>query len=318
MGFHELRIPTPDWGSAGGPGWDTTIIEGDSGAEVRISRLASPRHRYNLAILVKSYEYLAELKTFYMARKGALYGFRYKDWADYTSHADGQTAPTPTDQLCGGVADGSNNDFQLQKVYTNDYVTRTRTITKPVANTVIVALDGVTQASGFSYNTTTGVITFTTPPANGVAVTAGFEFDVPVRFDKSADEWLQINMDNYGHGSTPPIILVELIDEKPFYDDIFYGGAASLAGDGIYDITVNMGRVIYFDPSGAAMYARLPNPVDLPLGGPYWHFVVKASDPDITVRDHLNNTIGTVSEGNDGRMVFLGIDENSDKVWILA
>lgn len=46
-----------------------------------------------------------------------------------------------------------------------------------------MALGGIAQASGWSVDTTTDLATFTNAPASGSAITAGFEFDVPVRFD---------------------------------------------------------------------------------------------------------------------------------------
>ena len=82
-----------------------------------------------------------------------------------------------------------------------------RSITKPVAGSVRVALGGVEQASGWSVSTTTGLVTFATPPPLGVAVTAGFEFDVPVRFDSDA---LEVTLDLERLGSITSIPLVEI------------------------------------------------------------------------------------------------------------
>jgi uncharacterized protein (TIGR02217 family) len=82
-----------------------------------------------------------------------------------------------------------------------------RTITKPVADTVRIALGGVGQLSGWSVDTTTGLITFAAAPGSGVAVTAGFEFDVPVRFDTDA---LDVTLDLERLGSITSIPLVEI------------------------------------------------------------------------------------------------------------
>ena len=43
-----------------------------------------------------------------------------------------------------------------------------------------IAFGGLKQASGGSVDTTTGLVTFSAAPGSGVAITAGFEFDVPV------------------------------------------------------------------------------------------------------------------------------------------
>ena len=71
----------------------------------------------------------------------------------------------------------------------------------------LVALNGVNQASGWTVDALTGIVTFTVAPANGVAVSAGFEFDVPVRFDS---ETMDVTLDFERLGSIDSIPLVEL------------------------------------------------------------------------------------------------------------
>ena len=93
------------------------------------------------------------------------------------------------------------------KRYTSGAQTWTRTITKPVAGTLLVALNGVNQASGWTVDALTGIVTFTVAPGNGVAVSAGFEFDVPVRFDS---ETMDVTLDFERLGSIDSIPLVEL------------------------------------------------------------------------------------------------------------
>ena len=106
-----------------------------------------------------------------------------------------------------GTGDGATTTFQLVKRYASGSQTWVRTITKPVAGSVIVALNGASQASGWSVDTTTGVITFTTAPGSGVAITAGFEFDVPVRLDTDA---LDVTLDLERLGSITSIPLLEI------------------------------------------------------------------------------------------------------------
>ncbi|PKP67590.1 MAG: TIGR02217 family protein, partial [Alphaproteobacteria bacterium HGW-Alphaproteobacteria-5] len=96
---------------------------------------------------------------------------------------------------------------QLVKAYTSGAQSWTRAITKPVAGTVRVALDGAEQLGGWSIDATTGVVTFDTAPATGVAVTAGFEFDVPVRFDTDT---LDVTLDLERLGSITSIPLLEI------------------------------------------------------------------------------------------------------------
>ena len=63
------------------------------------------------------------------------------------------------------------------------------------------------QMSGWTLDSTTGVITFTTAPANGVIGRAGFEFDVPVRFD---NDTLDVTLDVERLGSITSIALLEI------------------------------------------------------------------------------------------------------------
>jgi uncharacterized protein (TIGR02217 family) len=65
----------------------------------------------------------------------------------------------------------------------------------------------VEQMSGWALDTTTGMVTFTTAPANGVIIRAGFEFDVPVRFDTDT---LDVTLDIERLGSITSIPLLEI------------------------------------------------------------------------------------------------------------
>lgn len=182
MAFHEIRFPDNiSRGARGGPERRTQIVELASGDEERNASWANSRRRYDAAYGVRRADDLAAVVAFFEARNGRLYGFRWKDWGDYKSCLP-SGVPASTDQAIG-TGDGNTTGFQLSKDYNSGAQTWTRTITKPVAGTVALALDGIDQASGWSVDTTTGEITFATAPTSGTAITAGFEFDVPVRFD---------------------------------------------------------------------------------------------------------------------------------------
>ncbi|WER10339.1 DUF2460 domain-containing protein [Rhodobacter capsulatus] len=206
MMFHEVRFPDNiSRGARGGPERRTQIVELASGAEERNASWANSRRRYDVAYGIRRADDLAAVVAFFEARNGRLHGFRFKDWADFKSCLPSQT-PVSTDQPIG-AGNGSTNTFQLAKRYTSGAQSWTRAITKPVAGTVAIALNGTPQASGWSVSTTTGLITFTTAPAAGVAITAGFEFDVPVRFDTDA---LDVTLDLERLGSITSIPLVEI------------------------------------------------------------------------------------------------------------
>jgi uncharacterized protein (TIGR02217 family) len=82
-------------------------------------------------------------------------------------------------------------------------------VVKPVAGTVLLALDGGAQVEGasFSVDVVTGVVSFFVAPSAGVSVTAGFEFDVPVRFDTDR---IQTSAATFQAGEVPDVPVVEL------------------------------------------------------------------------------------------------------------
>ncbi len=206
MAFHEVRFPDNiSRGARGGPERRTQVVELASGDEERNASWANSRRRFDVAYGIRRADDLAAVVAFFEARNGRLHGFRYKDWADYKSALPSQTI-TATDQQIG-TGTGSQQTFQLTKRYTSGAQTWVRTLTKPVAGTVRVALGMVEQMSGWTVDTTTGLITFTTAPANGVIVRAGFEFDVPVRFDSDT---LDVTLDFERLGSITAIPLLEI------------------------------------------------------------------------------------------------------------
>ena len=206
MAFHEVRFPDNiGRGARGGPERRTQIVELASGDEERNASWANSRRRYDVAYGIRRADDLAAVVAFFEARNGRLHGFRFKDWADYKSGLPSAT-PSPTDQAIG-TGDGATTAFQLVKRYASGGQTWTRAITKPVAGTVRIALDGTEQVGGWSIDATTGLVSFDAAPASGVAVSVGFEFDVPVRFDSDV---LNVTLDIERLGSITSIPLLEI------------------------------------------------------------------------------------------------------------
>ena len=171
--FHEVRFPDAiAYGATGGPEYLTDIVILQSGFEQRNQNWDSARARYDVSTGIKNRMQATEVISFFRARKGRAYGFRFKDWSDYRV----------TGQLIG-TGNGTQTAFQLTKTYTSGGENETRPLKKPVSGTVKIYKDSVLQSSGVTVDYTTGVVTFTTAPAAGVLITADCEFDVPVRFD---------------------------------------------------------------------------------------------------------------------------------------
>ncbi len=210
MSFHEVRFPTEiSRGASGGPERRTDIVVLGSGYEERNARWAHARRHYNAGYGVKSLDHLHDVLAFFEERRGRLYGFRWKDHADWRS-CPPQTMPTALDQTIG-IGDGGTASFQLVKRYGSSFAPYDRPIKKPVDGSLLLAVDGAPQAEGaaFDLDTSTGLVTFRAGyvPASGATITAGYAFDVPVRFDTDK---LEVNIDGFRHGAIPSIPLVEI------------------------------------------------------------------------------------------------------------
>src|SRR5690242_7464279 len=170
MNFHEIRFPTTiAFHSSGGPERKTEIVTLGSGFEERNAVWANSRRRYDVGSGVKTLDDLSSVIAFFEARLARLYGFRFKDFADFKSCAPGASV-SPTDQAIA-TGDGATTAFQLTKTYTSGPASWVRKIAKPVNGTVRVAVAGVEQTAGIAIDPTTGLIAFDTAPANGAAIT---------------------------------------------------------------------------------------------------------------------------------------------------
>lgn len=208
--FHEALFPLAvAFGASGGPERRTEIVVLGSGHEERNSRWADSRRRYDAGSGLRSLDDLYEVAAFFEERRGRLYGFRYRDPLDHRSGAP-SAEPTPFDQGIG-TGNGAAAAFQLTKTYGAAHAPWTRQIDKPVAETVRIAVAGAEVAAGtaFTVNAATGVVTFQPGhvPGAGAAVTAGFRFDVPVRFDTDR---LEISLTAFQAGSLPSVPIVEI------------------------------------------------------------------------------------------------------------
>jgi uncharacterized protein (TIGR02217 family) len=204
--FHEILFPLDiALGSAGGPERRTEIVALASGREERNARWAHSRRRYDAGYGIKTFEALSLAIAFFEERRGMLHGFRWRDRLDHASAVPG-VAATAFDQAIG-TGDGETASFQLAKTYGGAFSPYARPIVKPVAGSVRIAVDGVELDDDYSVDVTTGVVTFDTPPGVGEAVTAGFLFDVPVRFNT---DYLEVDLSAFAAGAIPKIPLIEI------------------------------------------------------------------------------------------------------------
>lgn len=208
MSFHEVRFPADlSFGSVGGPERRTDIVQLTSGFEERNTPWAHSRRRYDAGLGLRSLDDVEQMIAFFEARQGQLFGFRWKDWADYKSCAPSRQ-PDNGDQVIAH-GDGATHSFQLIKTYRSGVGAYARPITKPVSGTVTAAVQNVERREGvhFEIDLETGIITFEEAPLEGAEISAGFEFDVPVRFDTNR---INVSVASFRAGQVPDVPVVEV------------------------------------------------------------------------------------------------------------
>ena len=95
------------------------------------------------------------------------------------------------------------------KTYASGGFSYVRPIVKPVLGTVKLGLDQDDMREGvdFEVDLNSGRVTFAIPPAEQVEITAGYEFDVPVRFDTDK---IQTSVASFQAGDVPNVPVVEV------------------------------------------------------------------------------------------------------------
>lgn len=208
MNFHEIRFPAAlSFGSVGGPERRTDIVTLSNGFEERNTPWSHSRRHYDAGLGMRGLDDVDAVLEFFEARRGQMYGFRWKDWADFKSCKPSQEIASG-DQVIGS-GDGVATVFQLIKTYQSGSAAYARPIAKPVTGTVVVRVGASEQVEGddFTVDPETGVIVFAQAPAEGVEITAGFEFDVPVRFDTDR---IHCSVASFQAGEVPSVPVVEV------------------------------------------------------------------------------------------------------------
>lgn len=208
MNFHEEQFPPNlSFGSIGGPERRTEIVTLANGYEERNTPWAHSRRRYDAGVGMRSLDDVEVLIAFFESRRGQLFGFRWKDWSDFKSSLP--TAELHYEDQLIAWGDGVKTTFQLTKRYTSGVYEYVRPIQKPVLGTVKIGIQGdaLVETIHYDVDLETGIITFGTAPDIGAEVTAGFEFDVPVRFDTDR---IQTSVASFKAGDVPNVPVVEV------------------------------------------------------------------------------------------------------------
>jgi uncharacterized protein (TIGR02217 family) len=205
--FHNIRFPLDmSLKASTNVMRQSEVVMLASGNEHRSSRWAHSRRSYDAGLGIRNLDGVHAVISFFEERRGRLHSFRFHDRTDYKSCSPLEEVH-PADQVLG-TGNGTRTDFQLIKTYGTQHAPYERIITKPVIDTLRIAINGIPLTGGFVCNPVTGIVTFTTAPTQGAVITAGYEFDVPVRFDTDA---LNIDLSTLGTGTMPKVPLVEVL-----------------------------------------------------------------------------------------------------------
>lgn len=208
MSFHEVRFPASlSFGSVGGPERRTDVVTLANGFEERNTPWAHSRRRYDAGLGMRSLDDVETLISFFEARRGQMYGFRWKDWSDFKSGRALADVHFRDQEI--GIGDGVTREFALTKTYRSGSFFYARPVLKPVEGSVRLGVeqDELFEAVDFEVDLATGKVTLAEAPSAGQEVTAGFEFDVPVRFDTDR---IQTSVASFQAGDVPNVPVVEV------------------------------------------------------------------------------------------------------------
>lgn len=197
-GFIDLYLPDGiiRQNFTGAPRTSTTIGVASLGVEQRNRNWVKPLYRLSNPECIACHDTIEDLRDHWMVTDGPHLTFPMRNPYDFASARLQAAGRVPTlsavDQLLG-TGDGIEDTFQFRKTYTRNSFTKTHSLVLPVESTVLVAIDAIEQAVGvdFTIDREAGTITFASPPGVGDLVTAGFLYDIPVRFE-SDDVFEQI------------------------------------------------------------------------------------------------------------------------------
>lgn len=320
MSFHDVLLPSGfQYASLAGAGFATIERETATGHRFAVGRQAQPRHRLRLVKALQTKAEAKALKSFAIGRRGSLHSFKVQDFSDYTTAADGESAPTTVDQIIGTGDGTTTGPYQLVKLYdVGGPAPYNRVISLPVSGSVVAALNGSTTTA-FTVNGQ-GQLTFTSAPGNGVVITAGCQFYVPVCFAQDFDRWAQLQADAFDRWSLPNLDCIEVLNTVENPQRREPDGSRNWGSTSTHvRLSFNDGCFQHINPT-AAINVYLPAPTYVPGGHDVFVIsVAPGAGFNVQVRDDAGNAIGSAfGSGGAVRSVDLVRDGSGNVTWVIA
>jgi uncharacterized protein (TIGR02217 family) len=208
--FHDVQFPAAiGFGATGGPERRVEIVSLTSGREQRNLRQAHALRRYDAGTGLRSVADIEEVLAFFEARRGPFHAFRFRDPFDWKS-CPVANPHAATDQVI--TANESETDvFALTKTYGMGIDAYVRPVFCVTPSSLLVKVDGIpVPAFHYALIRNGSAIRFNPGfvPSTAGAVTAGFQFDVPVRFDTAS---LTLSLSGFKAGQIQSIPMKEVI-----------------------------------------------------------------------------------------------------------
>lgn len=317
MAFHDVRLPEAyTYGSVSGWGFGTIVQTTASGHQYRLARQSQPVHRFQPLKRLQTQEEAAELKEFLLGRRGGLHSFRLKDCLDFTTNADGKTAPTLLDQTLVPVGT-STTQFQLLKVYdASGPAPYTRVLRHIVAGTTVVAVNG--SSAAFTGPNSDGVITLSSAILPGDVVTGGCQFDVPVCASPAVDKLSSMRVESFSRWSMDALECIEVLDEAQWPETWWPGGSKTHDVTGDVTLAFADGKLHVIDHNvGAGISAFLPVPDWCPGGADVFVVSVAAgASGTVQLRDDTGTAVGSAIAAGSTKTVGL-VYSGSTAAWVV-
>lgn len=314
--------PGYSYGFQGDIAFDTRIVVTDGGGEQRVQVREEPKWRWSaLRKNFKGDGDVRGLRNFFLARRGALYGFQFFDPFDYSTASDDTSTPSGTDQIIG-YGDGATTRFKLIKQYTDTgqpSITG-RTFPRRVVPIETTSSGELSRAMGINENTAlapvatvnavavaatflpmSAEVELAVAPALGEVVRWGGYFTVPARFASVTDQGLEATITGFESDEAP-----FEIESVPFDDPVPLVPGGSPYGykevTPAADIEMSGRDVAVWDATPTAnINAFLDDLISYPTGGPHL-WIINRSAFTITLIDSVGATVGTVAGGAVSRL----------------